>query len=168
MPHQDLGIGPGAPHTGYDTEMAAGVAANGYRETVRFRPSEFSQWDGHMDGVDERARSGNDRLLAGLHVRTDHSQQPLPNPRHGCFHPQRCAVFNVFEGDVPALDSDLDPPFDVDGHSHFPFFLADNSDFGPPHTQVNGSYRWDVTMRDSGGNGWDIEVDFLIGGWGNQ
>ena len=166
--HDDLGIGPGAPHTGYDTEMAAGVAANDYRETVRFRPPEFRKgmgiWTAWMNVPDPGTTGSSPDFTLGpiipnslfpIHVTATSTRNGAP-------------YSNVFEGDVPALDEYLDPPFDVDGHSHFPFFLADNADFGPPGTQVNGSYRWDVTMRDSGGNGWDIEVDFLIGGWGNQ
>ena len=33
--------------------------------------------------------------------------------------------------DVPPLDA-IEPPFDVDGHSHFPVFIADNLDSARP------------------------------------
>ncbi|MEZ4769989.1 MAG: hypothetical protein R2844_16340 [Caldilineales bacterium] len=163
-----LGVGPGAPHDPpYDQEMADGVAAQGYRETVRFRPSEL--------------RNGNAIWTAWMNVPYPGTTGSSPDFESGAIIPNEifpievtavstrngAPYSNVFEGSVPPLSPAIwYPP--VDGHSHFPFFLADNSDFGPPHTQVNGSYRWDVTMRDSEGNGWDIEVTFLIGGWGNQ
>ena len=64
--------------------------------------------------------------------------------------------------DVPALDGELDPPFDVDGHSHFPFFIADNADFGPPGIELPGKYRYDMTMVDATGHGWSIFVSFVV------
>jgi hypothetical protein len=64
--------------------------------------------------------------------------------------------------DVPALDQNLDPPFAVDGHSHFPVFIADNADFGPPGTRLNGSYRYLLTMTDTTGRGWRIKAHFAV------
>jgi hypothetical protein len=64
--------------------------------------------------------------------------------------------------DVPALDDDLDPPFAVDGHSHFPFFIADNEDFGPGNVEPPGEYLYDMTMVDATGHGWSIVVSFVV------
>jgi hypothetical protein len=56
---------------------------------------------------------------------------------------------------VSALDDPtLAPPFDVEGHSHFPFFIADATIFGPggvgrPGTTSTRS-RW-RTSREMGG-----------------
>lgn len=168
VPHPQLGIGPGAPHQPpYDGEMAAGVAAQGYRETVRFRPSEFRRgmavWTTWMNVPNPGTTGSSPDFLSGpiipdslfpIHVMATSTRNGAP-------------YSTVFEGDVPALNAVI-PPFAVDGHSHFPFFLADNSDFGPPGMQVNGSYAWSITMTDTSGNGWQIDVNFLIGGWGNQ
>ena len=62
--------------------------------------------------------------------------------------------------DVSALDSDVG--FDVEGHSHFPIFLADNADFGPEGSKLMGSYRWSVTLTDSTGAGWVLTAHFAI------
>ncbi len=64
--------------------------------------------------------------------------------------------------DVPALDAALNPPFDVDGHSHFPFFIADNEDFGPGDVELPGTYLYDMTMVDATGDGWSIVVSFVV------
>jgi hypothetical protein len=64
--------------------------------------------------------------------------------------------------DIPPLDASLDPPFYVDGHSHFPVLLADNSDFGPAGVDPAGDYTWTVTMRDQTGSGWRITARFSI------
>jgi hypothetical protein len=68
----------------------------------------------------------------------------------------------VGAGGVPPLDATLDPPFSVDGHSHFPFFLADNADFGPAGAKVRGSYVFRFTMIDQSGSGWYIEAHFVV------
>ncbi len=64
---------------------------------------------------------------------------------------------------VPPLDANLNPPFNVDGHSHFPIFFADNADFGPLGAKLRGSYVWHIVMTDQSGNGWRIEAHFALG-----
>jgi hypothetical protein len=73
-------------------------------------------------------------------------------------------IFNsgVVNSDVSPLDASLDPPFYVDGHSHFPFFIADNLDFGPAGTRPQGDYEYRVKMTDQQGNGWKITVRFTV------
>ncbi len=73
------------------------------------------------------------------------------------------AVFDaaLVDFDVPALDA-VSPPFAVDGHSHFPFFIADNADFGPPGIDLRGDYTYAMTMVDVDGNGWSIVIRFRI------
>jgi len=63
--------------------------------------------------------------------------------------------------DVPALDA-ISSPFDVDGHSHFPLFIADNADFGPPGIDLVGDYTYEMTMLDVNGDGWSITIRFVI------
>ena len=66
---------------------------------------------------------------------------------------------------MPPLDASLSPPFHVDGHSHFPIFLDDNIEFGPPGTDPSdpsGAYEWTIRMLDQTGNGWEITVRFVI------
>jgi hypothetical protein len=63
---------------------------------------------------------------------------------------------------VPALDV-IDPPFLVDGHSHFPILFADNFDFAlDPSTGPFASYEYRVTMIDAAGEGWRIIAPFQV------
>jgi hypothetical protein len=59
------------------------------------------------------------------------------------------------------LTEQLSCPFNVDGHSHFPFFIADTSSFGPGGP-VTGHYQFRITMTDATGNGWTITVKFAV------
>lgn len=161
--HPNLGIGPGAPHDPpYDAEMAAGVAANEYHEGVRFNQSEFSDGMGVFIAwmtVPAPGTTGSS---------PDFDSGPvIPNSLFP-IHVEGISTHNgkVFDPwltsfDVPALDENLDPPFDVDGHSHFPIFIADNADFGPGG-KLRGSYTYEITMVDSEGNGWQIKAHFAI------
>lgn len=160
--HPDLTIGPGAAHQPpYDGEMAAGVADQGYREGVRFNQAEFSNgmgvWTTWMNVPYPGTTGSSPDFVSG---------PVIPNslfPIHvNATSTHNGAPFSlVFDGDVPALDA-VDPPFNVDGHSHFPFFLADNVDFGPPGGKLRGSYTWEVTMTDTSGSGWRISVHFAV------
>ena len=62
--------------------------------------------------------------------------------------------------DVPPLTDQLSCPFSVDGHSHFPIFIADNASFGSGGP--TGHYEYRVTMMDATGNGWSITVRFTV------
>ena len=70
---------------------------------------------------------------------------------------------NLAAFSVPAItDPCVVPAFNVNGYSHFPIFLADNADFGPPNTRPPGQYVYSVTMTDSTGNGWRISATFVL------
>jgi len=161
--HPDLFVGPGAPHDPpYDHEMADGVAAQGFREGVRFSQAEFS------NGMGIYAVWMNVPYPGTTGSSPDFASGPvIPNSLFP-IHVNATSTHNgrpfstVFDGDVLALDGNLNPPFAVDGHSHFPFFLADNADFGPPGGKLNGSYTWEATMTDTLGNGWSIKVHFAV------
>ena len=68
---------------------------------------------------------------------------------------------DVGEFDVLPLES-WTPPFSVDGHSHFPIFLADNADF-VPMPNLRGSYEYRPTLIDPQGNGWLVVAKFAVG-----
>ncbi len=158
--HPDLFVGPGAPHDPpYDHEMADGVAAQGFREGVRFSQAEFS------NGMGIYAVWMNVPYPGTTGSSPDFASGPvIPNslfPIHVVAISNRNGqVFNpfVFDGYVPALDT---VGFDVDGHSHFPMFIADNADFGPGG-KLRGSYTYQITMLDETGNGWLIEAHFAV------
>lgn len=162
--HPDLGVGPGEPHQPpYDSEIAEGVASLGYHEGVRFHSTEFS--------------NGNGVWLVWMNVPAPGATGSSPDFASGAIIPNNLFPIHV-EGvssrngrpfdpnlsifDVPALDQNLDPPFTIDGHSHFPVFIADNADFGPPGIRLIGSYRYRITMMDTTGSGWRINVHFAV------
>lgn len=160
--HPDLMVGPGVPHDPpYNREMGAGVSAQGYHQGTHFSRAEFSEgmgvWTTWMNvpfpgttGSSPDFASG--RIIANslfpIHVEAYSTHNGAP-------------FSTVFVGDVPALNA-VNPSFDVDGASHFPFFLADNADFGPPGVNLRGSYMWQITMTDASGNGWRIRTHFSV------
>ena len=163
QPHPVLGIGPGSPHRPpYNKELARGVAAQEFREERRFSRREFS--------------SGEGVFLACMVVPSPGARGSSPDFRYGKIIPNRLFPIAVdgaafqrgrlfdpnFDFQVPALTAQLDPPFDVDGHSHFPVFFATNADFGPTG-DLRGRYRYDIEMRDASGQGWRLQAYFVIG-----
>jgi hypothetical protein len=139
--------------------LAAGVVAQGYHQGVRFSRSEFSE--------------GMGVYLVWMNVPTPGTTGSSPDFDSGPIIPNSLFPIHVvgssvhngapfsflFEGDVPALNT---AGFNVDGASHFPFFIADNADFGPPGAKLRGSYDWHITMTDTSGSGWRIEAHFAI------
>ena len=82
-PHDDLVVGPGTSHAGpYHTELAAGLAAQGYPERSLFPVEEFY---GAPNGVyfvwmnvpDPR----HDGLVTRFRQRANHSQHPVSDER---------------------------------------------------------------------------------------
>lgn len=161
-----LGVGPGAPHAPpYESEIAAGVERLGLRDAHRFDMSQFSNGSGVFllwMTVPDPGTIGSS---------PDFSSGPIiPNtlfPIHiSAVTYLDGAVFDPFltAFDVPALTPTLDPRFDVDGHSHFPIFVADATDFSilPPGTDLTGRYTYQVSMVDRTGNGWMIRAHFVV------
>jgi hypothetical protein len=143
--------------------MGQGIAALEYHQGVQFNRSEFSNgmgvWLTWMT-VPATSTTGSSpdfdsgpiiaNSLFPIHVEgvTEHNGQMFN---------QGLASF-----DVPALDQ-LDPPFLVDGSSHFPVYIADNADFGPPGANLRGSYVFRIQITDATGNGWQVEAHFAVG-----
>ena len=162
--HPDLGVGPGAPHQPpYNTEFAQGVANLGYHQGQRFRAAEFSNGNGvwlTWMTVPQRGAIGSSPDFAVGPI--------IPNSLFPInvsgVSVRNSASFNPYMASfgVPALDGQLNPPFAVDGHSHFPVFIADGLDFGPAGTKPQGSYEYRLTMTDQQGNGWSIVARFTI------
>ncbi|HEX9091755.1 MAG TPA: hypothetical protein VF831_09715 [Anaerolineales bacterium] len=155
-----LGIGPGAAHQPpYTSELAAGVAAQGYHQGVQFSTGEFSEgmgvWVVWMNVPAPGVTGSSPDFTSG---------PIIPNslfPIHQEGNDYHNGAFFSFLGgfDVPALTQF---GFDVDGSSHFPVFFADNADFGPPGAKLNGEYRYVITEVDASGNGWKIEAHFTV------
>lgn len=71
------------------------------------------------------------------------------------------ALFDdAFDMGLLRLDK-IDPPFEVDGHSHIPVFLVAAADWGAPG-KIEGSYFIHSKLLDHDGNGWHITTRFKI------
>jgi hypothetical protein len=164
LPHPQLGIGPGAAHAPpYDTEFATRVAALGYHEGVRFGTAEFSDGQGiwlvWMTVPAPGTTGSSPDFATGPIIRN--SLFPISVHAEN-WHNGRLFSKEVADFSVPPLGDALEPPFFVDGHSHFPIFLADNADFGPTGAKLRGSYELRIEMLDQSGNGWRINAHFAV------
>lgn len=159
-----LGIGPGAAHAGpYTHEFADGVASAGFVDKSSFTPSEFSLplgvWSVWMIVPTDGAPTGSSPDFASGPI-IPNSLFPISVAgtafRNGALFDPDLGTFSR-----KSLAS-LNPPFLVDGDSHFPIFYADAVDFGPAGTNPLGNYDYQVLMRDQLGNGWDIHDQFSV------
>lgn len=152
--HPQLTIGPGDPHQPpYDTELAAGVASQGFREAVHFTQAEFTGENGIF------AAWMNVPAPGTIGSSPDFASGPIIDNDLFPIHVSSVSIhngkeFGPFEADVIALDG-------VDGHSHFPQFAIDSFEFYPG-TKINGSYRQVLDMIDRTGNGWRIEIHVTV------
>jgi hypothetical protein len=163
-----IGIGPGTPESPpYNHDLADGVSQAGYSTGPVFLPQQFSNGMGvyFVYMVVPSPRTTN------VGSSPDYSSGPIiPNSlfpitangvtyRNGQTYDPYLASISV-----PAMnDPAWNPPFNVDGFSHFPIFVADNSDFGPPGVKLPGLYGYKLTMRDALGNGWNLSATFIVG-----
>lgn len=161
--HPDLLVGPGSPHAPpYDAELTRGLAANDYPSRRNFSVAEFSNGQAvyvvWMNVAHPGTTGSSPDFASGPII--PHSLFPI-HVAGTAFRNGR--VWDPFLGtfDVPALNA-VNPPFNVDGHSHFPLFFADNMDFAPPNTNATGDYEFRVRMTDTSGNGWDIRARFKV------
>lgn len=164
-PHHDvnpvLGIGPGTPHAGpYDQELGVGVAAGGFNDASSFTTDQFSNGKGiYMVFM----------LVAGLGSPTgaspDFASGPIiPN----AIFPLTVSGGTYIDGTVNAVLADFQVPAinqvpgyeSLDGHSHIPFFFADNFDF--QSRPDPGSYEYRISLLDAAGNGYQIVADFQV------
>lgn len=155
-PHDDLGVGPGEPHAGpYDDEFATNVAAQGYVDT-----DTFAQADVLLPNAVMVTWMLVPTASAPTGSSPDFETGPImPNtifPMTVTFEVWQDDVMldgYAFSFDVPPLDDQLDPPFDVEGHSHIPIFNAvvfDGADAVP------GTLEMRSTVRDANDEGYDL------------
>jgi hypothetical protein len=163
--HPQLLVGPGDPHAApYDKELAQGVAALGFEERRVFGASEFT-------GV-------NGIYLVWMVVPDPGTTGSSPDFASGPIIPNTLFPITITgvstrnnelfdaalaNSTVPALnDPSLTPPFDVEGHSHFPFFIAEATIFGPGDVGPAGNYKYTISMTDQEGNGWTIHAHYVV------
>ena len=163
-----LGIGPGSAHgPPYRHEIFKAMKENDLVDRAVFPAVAFA------------SRPGNAVYLAGTLVPRAVARGRSPDFESGWIIPNRVMPITVAgiakrngeifdpllapESDLPALDEDIAPRFaDVDGYSHIPFITGTSQTFGPPGTRARGWYRYEVTMRDRAGNGWNIVARFRV------
>jgi hypothetical protein len=171
LPHyqsvQCLGIGPGTPEQPpYDHDVADGISNLGYPQGLLFGQQQFSDGGGIYFAYMVVPTPNTPNIGSS----PDYASGPIiPNSlfpisvtgvtrRDTAIYDPNLTTFNV-----PAInDPCVVPSFNVDGFSHFPIFVADNSDFGPPGTKLPGMYTYNLTMQDSAGNGWKLSAQFVI------
>lgn len=163
VPHPDLGTGPGAPHAPpYDAELAHGVASLHLHEGDEFRESEFAGANGiwlvWMTVPDHGATGSSPDFASGPII--PNSVMPIVITEETTRN-RELFDFTSYSA-VPPLDGNLNPPFHVDGHSHFPYFFADAAVFGAPGTPTKGRYAYAFAMTDLFGNGWTFTARFEV------
>ncbi|TWT41903.1 Cortical protein marker for cell polarity [Phycisphaerae bacterium RAS1] len=167
MPHPQLGIGPGAPHAPpYDAEVAVGLAANNWLDDDTFTLAEFAKGNAVMLTLMTVPVGGG----SGAVGRTPDSLNGLMIPN--TIFPIGFSIESLVGGQpfspafvisVPALDTNLDPPFpNIDGHSHSPVFAFDSAEFANAGAAVIGPHEYRVQARDQLGHGWDIVATFSV------
>ena len=159
----ELGIGPGDPHQPpYSGEMRAGLDIMAFKESHVFEPADFATpggiWATWMTvpmpgttGSSPDFKSGPiiPNTLFPIQVSGEtYRNNKLWDPYLASFS-------------VPPLTPQLSCPFNVDGHSHFPTFIAESSSFGPGGP-LAGHYEFRLMMTDVSGNGWSIIVKFTV------
>ena len=161
-----LGVGPGAPHRpSYTRELRHGIAALDFHQGSIFTLKEFSVPNGVLLGwmtvpLPGTTRGSSPDFTVGPIIPKELFPITVSAP---LFH--RGQQYDISEFSIPALDAldpPPDPPFVVDGHSHFPVFIADASIFGPAGSNPLGGYAFHVTMLDQTGRGWSIEARFVV------
>jgi hypothetical protein len=159
----ELGVGPGEPHDPpYNKELAEGVKNLGVVEKVAFKVEEFS----HGNGV----------YLVWMNIPAPGTTGSSPDFASGPIIPNSLFPIEICVtvtredgaqdgpgcGPVPPLTEEIDPRFaGLDGHSHFPLFLAEEVKFFPQGAP-QGNYQYNVTITDQQRNGWTIVARFLI------
>lgn len=154
--HDDLGVGPGAAHAGpYTGEIGAGYLAEGYVDHMTYTKVEGSVPNAVLTSWMMIPSTG-----ASMGSSPDGAMTPIiPNTIFpiavtiDAYQDNMLLDGYSYGFDVPALDSTLTPPFNVDGHSHFPLFSAVVFDGMPVYP---GTIETRIHMEDATGDGYDL------------
>jgi hypothetical protein len=150
--------------------MAWGVYDSGFFEGRTLRLSQFRDGNGALLAF-MVVPEGNQGTGPDLGSSPDFGLGPIISNDLFPIHFQAATIHNsrLFsaptEFDIPPLDNTLTPPFNVNGHSHIPMFLAENTSFAlVPASPIDntGVYRFAIRMTDAEGRGWDIDARFVV------
>ena len=148
----------------YSSELDDGLEAADLHDGWIFRRSEFSNGSAIIVGCMVVPRPGTRGSSPDVDSGRIIPNELFPIEGNGVAY-RNNEVFDAFllvDFEVPPLTPDLEPPFDADGHSHFPLFVASNDSFGPPGIDLRGFYRYDYTLVDTTGAGWRVQARFLV------
>ncbi len=147
---------PGVVHQPpYDTEMAEGVAAAGYKEGSIFQADDIAGDPMAMWLIWSEIPNGD----APWGSSNDFEDGPIiPNE----LYPGTNTIEMLRNGVVvETAHPSVDPHEGVDGHSHgITIFGADR--WGHTGSELLGDYEFRTTLRDAAGNGWDVSVPFQV------
>lgn len=169
--HPDLGIGPGDPHDGpYWSELRQGVRDSGFFIGRVLRLSQFRNGNGALLSF-MLAPDGTRGMEPDQGSSPDFAEGPIisnsimPITVDSVTSHNSMVYSMPYSAMIPALDSKLSPPFDVDGHSHIPVFISESADRSVmPMTPIEhtGTYRMRIHLEDAEQRGWNIDVWFVI------
>jgi hypothetical protein len=156
-----LGIGPGTPHAGpYDQEIGNGVASAGFVQSTVFSTSQYSNGAGVflafmlVPGANSPTGSSPDFPSGPIIPNVN-----FPLTIDGGTYTNGVLNDALGQFQVPAIDQV--PGFaGLDGHSHIPFFFADNFDFAS--NPVAGEYEYRISLLDAADNGYQIVASFQV------
>lgn len=158
-PNHGPGGSPGQPHAPpYDAELAQGISRLHLHEGGPFTVLEFSNGNAvyitWMIVPNPGTVGSSPDFVSGPII----SKSVLP------IHFSGVTLRNDQVYDPVLTDQDASPDVipNVQGASHFPVFVADNTSFGPPGTDPVGDYNYQITMTDFQGAGWSLSAQFII------
>lgn len=159
--HPDLGIGPGMAHAGpYTGEISAGFTTQGYVDHKTFTKADCWLPKAILIAYMVVPTAG-----APMGASPDGAMTPIiPNSIFPISVSVAAFQNNVevpdygYGFDVPPLDDQLDPPFNVDGHSHFPLFDVTAMDGIPDYP---GTIENRVHIEDATGDGYDLVFTYV-------
>lgn len=166
-----LFVGPGAAHSGFETEIGDGVANAGYPEKVIFNAEDFTPLAGvilsWMNVAGPNAPDGTNPEVPDT---PDYDTGPTISndlfPISGLFTVRRNGELYEPVSDMnpplPPLDDSLSPPFNVEGYSHFPIFFGESTLFADPPVPTAGEYSYNIKLEDQAGNGYVVTAEFAV------
>lgn len=162
--HPMLGIGPGASHPGpYDHEFRDGLTKLGFADRTVFDAIEatwpkciFATWM-IVPTADAPVGSSPDFTSGPIIPNT---LFPIQISFQGYLDGTKNPA-TPYDSKIPALDVNLTPPFTVDGHSHIPWFLYEDTN---TLLEQCGKHEFQGSFTDAKGNGWEFTTTFYLDG----
>ncbi len=148
------------PHSGYDGEYAAGLAAQGYHQGDVFSVAEITDPSAiHLGFVVVPAASAPTGSSFDFNSGPILPNASLPIVVQGDVYHNGV----LFEAGPGAFFLRLTGDANFDGRSHFIVNLWENSLYARPGlVDLSGDYEYRVSLRDTGGVGYDITASFRV------